>query len=496
VRRVAIALLLACATPPRARPLATGPASPFAYEHSLRAEFESAHGRPWAAVVEWRRAVASDPDSVWLRLRLTHELEHLGRLEEATVEAAAAAAIDPADPEPHVALAEITWRQGDLRAAEAALEDALARDPEHERAYERLSDLLALRGATGDARDALLARWIAARPGSAEAWCRTGRSAIERGEHGEAISAYAHCVERAPARVADRLRLADLHDAAGNEAAAVQTLRAGLDTGRDRFALLERLLPLLVRGGKDREVGALLDTIEPAGARDDGDALVGIGYLYLSARRSQRAEALGREALAREPASPRAALLVADALVARGERDAALAELARVGPGAPRYVDAQVRAISLLRDAGRLDEALAMARALGREQPSLAAPFELAATCLLREGDLAAALGEVREALRREPDRPTALGLLGVLQAERGENLDEALATARRALALRPGSGQILHDVGWIQFRAGRIDEARRTLERAARVEPGSETIRRHLDQLRARASAPERRPR
>lgn len=471
--------------------MSAGLASPFAYEHTLRAEFESEQGRPFAAIAELRRAVASDPSSTWLRLRLAKELERAGHLEEAAAEAGAAAALAPADPEPHLLLADLAWRQGELAAAEVALRDALLRQPAIERAFARLADLAA-RG-VGDS-EAVLAEWAAALPGSADAWCRTGQAAAGRGDVASAVQAYARCVEIAPARTVARLGLANLQDAAGNEAAAIATLNAGLDVAGDRTALLERLVPLLVRGGREREVRALLDSVAPAAAHDEGDALVSLGYLYLSARRQTRAEAIGREAQGIEPPSPRAALLVADALAARGERDAALAELGRIGPGAPRFIDAQLRTVALLRDVGRLDEALLLARRLAKDQPALAAPFELAATCLLREGDLASALTEARQALQREPDRPTALSLLGVLHAERGENIEEALAMARRALSLRPGSGQILHDVGWIQFRAGRADEARRYLERAARVEPGSETIRRHLDQLRARAAAPERR--
>lgn len=495
--KAGLALILAgCASAP-VRP--SGPprrdasASPFAYEHYLRAEIESEQGHAAVAATLLRRAVASDPKSCALRMRLAIELSRAGRLEEAETEAWAAAALDPQDAGPTLLLGELAWRRGDHAAAEAALREALLRQPGLERAHQRLSDLTLQRGDRA-AFEAGAREWVARIPDSAEAWCRIGRVEVDRGDAPAAARAYSRCVEIAPQRIAAYLRLAEVREAAGDVDRAVATLRGALTRAAETLPVLESLVPLLTRLGREREAAKLISAIDPQA--HTSEALVSIGYLVLAAGGSVRAEALGREALVLQPPSPRAPLLVADALAARGERVAALRELERLGPMSPRHVEARTRIIALLREDGYLDEALVLARRLSAEHPALAEPHELAASCLLREGDLTAALHEVKEALRIEPDRPSSLSLLGLLYAERGDSIEDAEALARRALAAWPGSGQVLHDLGWIAFRAGRLEEARRHLERAARAEPGSETIRRHLEQLRARAAAPDRRRR
>jgi tetratricopeptide (TPR) repeat protein len=54
------------------------------------------------------------------------------------------------------------------------------------------------------------------------------------------------------------------------------------------------------------------------------------------------------------------------------------------------------------------------------------------------------------------------------MDAEAGENLEEAQALIERALELDPENGAYLDSLGWVFFKMGRLDKAIAYLERAA----------------------------
>jgi tetratricopeptide (TPR) repeat protein len=65
--------------------------------------------------------------------------------------------------------------------------------------------------------------------------------------------------------------------------------------------------------------------------------------------------------------------------------------------------------------------------------------------------------------------------------ADRGENLDEALALIKKALEYEPNNGAYLDSLGWVYYRLGRYEEAVRYLERAAEKVAGDPVVHDHL---------------
>ena len=90
----------------------------------------------------------------------------------------------------------------------------------------------------------------------------------------------------------------------------------------------------------------------------------------------------------------------------------------------------------------------------------------------------------MREVFRIDPKHAQALNFLGYGLAERGTNLDEALALVQRALAVDPWNGAYLDSLGWVYVRMGRYGEARQPLEQAARTFPHDPTVLDHLGDL------------
>lgn len=124
-------------------------------------------------------------------------------------------------------------------------------------------------------------------------------------------------------------------------------------------------------------------------------------------------------------------------------------------------------------DAERALELLARAAELAPDDPE----YPYAAARIARgAGDLETAVERLREALRRDPVHASASNDLAWLLAERGEELDEALVLARRAVAVRP-EAPILDTLGWVQLRRGEAEAAAETLARAHELAPESPSI-------------------
>ena len=101
----------------------------------------------------------------------------------------------------------------------------------------------------------------------------------------------------------------------------------------------------------------------------------------------------------------------------------------------------------------------------------------------------------MQKVIELDPKNAAALNYIGYSWAERGENLDEAEAMIRRALALSPDDGYITDSLGWVyykmaemHFREARKEEALSLLERArtqlleaAKLTGGDPVVSEHL---------------
>jgi tetratricopeptide (TPR) repeat protein len=139
-------------------------------------------------------------------------------------------------------------------------------------------------------------------------------------------------------------------------------------------------------------------------------------------------------------------------------------------PDAARWPMRSAERVSLIRYfdlLGRVDTADDLAdRALKRDPRNADLAAALGARALrLGRADEAERL--LRAALRENDLHVRAANNLAYLLGERGENLDEALALANRALMLEPTNPRILHTYGTLLCKVGRCEEGRLSLERA-----------------------------
>lgn len=163
-----------------------------------------------------------------------------------------------------------------------------------------------------------------------------------------------------------------------------------------------------------------------------------------------------------------ATLKRAQLLARSGQLDAARAALNQADVDSD---DERVKLIvgeaQLLRDSGRLDEALRLvADAIEVHKDNVDLLYEHA---MLAEkaGQLDLMERELRRVMKIAPDNQHAYNALGYSLADRNIRLQEAYDLIAKANQLAPEDPYILDSLGWVQFRLGRYEDAVTTLRRA-----------------------------
>lgn len=87
----------------------------------------------------------------------------------------------------------------------------------------------------------------------------------------------------------------------------------------------------------------------------------------------------------------------------------------------------------------------------------------------------------MREVIKINPENANALNYLGYSYADRGINLEEAVALLTKALSLKPGDGFIMDSLGWAYYQKGDLDQARAMIQKAYETVPGEPTITEHM---------------
>jgi len=310
---------------------------------------------------------------------------------------------------------------------------------------------------------------------------------------------------------------------------AMPDLMAMLRGGATEDLRINAALMLAQTGERDK-AKSLLDGDRMAGLRrllgkgPKPGAAVGTARLFLSlaADLSQEdapstiAILLTRTALLLDPADDRARLYLAEALSKSGMDRLALDTLAQVRRDSPFARGAATGRIAALRRAGRLPEAIALAKtqAEGRGSTTadaqgygdlLAADNQFGAAAaayaasmalpgpgdwtipyrrgiaLDRAGRWDEALPLLRRAVELAPREAEALNTLGTAMVEHGVNLEEAMLLLERASRLKPDDAAITDSLAWALYRRGDIAGALPLLERAAADDPGGSLVNEHL---------------
>jgi len=133
---------------------------------------------------------------------------------------------------------------------------------------------------------------------------------------------------------------------------------------------------------------------------------------------------------------------------------------------------AQYQQALALHQAGRLDEAAKLYRAMLEPFPGNPLLMAGLGTIALQQGNLDEGVRELEAALLIEPDQPMALSNLGMALRSL-KRLDEALERLDRAVALAPEFAEAHNHRGIVLRDLKRLDEALAACDRAAALNPG-----------------------
>ena len=447
---------------PQAPAVASQPEAPAAYYFMLGRHLEDER-KVEEAIAAHKKAIGLAPDSAELRAELAALYARQDRVREALETAEAALQRDPANREANRIIGTVyaalneqrqPFRPGDDPTLYSAKAIAALEKSRREAGFDINLELLLGRLYLG-ARDyekaiGSLRKVVDDQPGYPEGAMLLAAALDGAGLKDDEIRTLETALEYSPAFYRGHLRVAELYeqqrrfvDAAGAYAHAA--------SANPRVDVSSRQAASLLNAGKAAEARDVL--LAAMQKKTTPDA----GLLYM----------LGQ----------------AQRLLKDGDAAAATAQKLKTGfPEDARglYLDAQ-----LLRDKGRIPEAITAFQDLMKRTPEDASLVYEYASLLEKAGRLPDAERALRDVLAKDPLDANALNSLGYLLADHGQRLDEAVDLVQRALKIEPANPSFLDSLGWAYFRQGKLDLADPPLTRAADQLPASSTVNEHLGDLR-----------
>lgn len=353
-----------------------------------------------AALAAARRLAAQQPDSAEAHHLLGLSLQRSGDLPAAAAALARAVELAPEHAGYPFALANLAMSQGALDVAEKNARLATALDPNHLPGYVLAGQVaLARRDRATAAEQLALARRV--NEGHPTVFVLEGHIARFDGDEDLAMRCFSAAVQHSPGLAAAQQALGLGFLAKGQWPFAEQALANAHRLAPNNLSVAHALLEALRRQGKQAERLALLESL-----------------------------------VAAHPAQLPLRIQRAELQAVMGQRDAALADLRDLLDRQPHHVQALAIVLELLRQAGAVDDCLALS-----ERALAAAPRD-DRLWLMRVALAANTRQDPRPVLDRwtaaMPDSAAAWDQLADFHQSRGE-LEPAADAARRALALEAG---------------------------------------------------------
>jgi tetratricopeptide (TPR) repeat protein len=324
-------------------------------------------------------------------------------------------------------------------------------------------------------------------PRVAAAQLQLSRLELARGAAAEAVKLAESAVKTVPTSSEARLTLAG-------------TLIAQRD-----FARAEPLVAALLKehpnaGGVHALQGMLaLAKKDSAGARAAYEravkldarsfpATAGLVALDLLEKKSAAALARVEARLAATPDDVRVLLLAARVFAATGQVDRATGVLRRVIELTPADSTAYGMLGQIYIAQGKLNEARNEIDAVAARNPNNIGARTLAAMLSHSTNDLADAKKRYRAILEQSGNAPVAANNLAWILAEEGNDLDEALRLAQRAVADAPERAEIQDTLGWVYYRKELPTLAVPAFEKSTSLAPDNPLYHYHLGLAHAKA--------
>lgn len=270
---------------------------------------------------------------------------------------------------------------------------------------------------------------------------------LREGHPGDARQRYETLLKKDPKNARAAVALAVLTARTGGSADEVLALLK-----RAREADPDAVLPILASARYLMQTNAPRDAIpmlQEAANRNPNDTRI-LDQLALAFRQSgQSAQAIAswEKALRIDPKLGLAQFRIGETQLAQGERDAALASFRKASAVSPDAIEPKVAMATLLQQAGKTDEAMAIASALRENEKTKVAGFMLQGDLNAANGKLPAAIDDFQQAFAAQRSLPVGTRLHRALlaagrEADADRMLRDWIRSAPDNLALRMFAGE------------------------------------------------------
>jgi tetratricopeptide (TPR) repeat protein len=481
------------------------------------------------AIIEYRRAVQTDPMSGEARMKLAEAYSAIGDIGNALPHAVRGGDLLADNVDVQLKVASILLSAARYEEAISRADKILALAPNHSgaqviRAY-GLGGLNRIEEAVKEVEAA-----IARNPNEAFGYANLGAMEMVRGDRDKAEAAFKRAVALAPKSAEARLALGYFYLASGRAAEAEPELKAALAAnpkdpvanralafyylGKRRPSDAEPLLKVVAETSPDvsgmllladfytatQRVGDARRVLEQASSRPEGFAPARLRLASLGWGDRAAAEKLVEEVLARQPnqldallvrtrlrladnklddalavvdaavkahpESSQAHLVLGQVYVRRGQPDQARTAFNAALRINPRFALAEIELARLHMGAGQFDEAERLAISALRKNLGYAEAHLLLAQVYLRTGRPQRAEPSLRLLATALPDSPIVQAQVGHMELTRG-NHAAARAAYGRVLARDPESVDALTGLVEVELQAKNINAARARLKDA-----------------------------
>ena len=352
---------------------------------------------------------------------------------------------------------------GDLEAARASADEALAIRPDDPPTLIRLAELQVAAGEV-DAAEAAYEAAIAAYPESATARVGLGYIALERGDPERALEIFQEVAAAQPEGSEANHHVGLAYRALGDADRAAEAWRLNRDVLIPMYdPLMERLRPL------EEDIVLPLDRAVAAAAEGD----------------HERAVALYEEILAANEADDEAHFRLAGSLLVLGDAGRGEQHLRRAIALNPEHPGAHFAlAMFLAREGRRAESATHLERAADLAPENVSWRLQRA-QMRASSGNTAGAVEELERIVDLDAGAVEARRMLSALLIGAGR-AEDAAAQLQALVALTPDDLQARFNLGLMLFQAGRYVEARRALDETLERFPGDVATRHLLARLLA----------
>lgn len=462
-----------------------------------------------------RKAIHYDPRSAYLRMMMAEIMLARGDQKQAEKSLGDALVQDPDYVDAHLLLGNLLYNRQAFSEAIVHLNRVLALDPSLEKVYLQLTAAhVRLEDSEGAIR--VLKEMLQKNPDSVAGGLALSRLYRQLGLTSMAERTYREFLQRHPQEVQGYVELARIFQDLGQKEQALAVLKQGMAANPSADDFRYQLVRVLVESGQPDQALDILHAM----LREQPDRLEArrmLGLLLMEKKAWKEAGEAFELLLAAEPMHEQGLFYLGVVRENQEQWSDAIAAFLRLPPESEFFLDATSHLGYLYYRDGQSDKAIRLLEDRLRDNdgtpqlytflislyhergddtsagpwlkrgmekfPDSAELHYQRGLLLEKQDNRKGAIQDMRRAIELDHKHYEAMNFIAYSFAEQGENLEEALTLARKALDLN-NEAHIIDTLGWVLFKMGRFSEARRELEAAAALLPEDALVLEHLADL------------